>query len=193
MSLESLDRQMSVWTDRLVSEVEVSLDDSRMLATAIARDVRFLPMGLKSEIKQASPVSLKDRREELVGFQTWMDEVRGTKHPPTVRAQVLAGNYICFVYLPESFFRIFAKTAPSKSALKCCSFFLTNGRIRAFRNAIAHSNWRYREDFGALVYWAKKGQAADEPLSMFEVENSELSFWQMLSRCVAYAAVLNLE
>ncbi len=184
---------MSVWANRLVSEVKVSLDDSRMLATAIARDVRFLPIGTKSEIKEASPVPLVDRREELVAFQTWMDSVRDTKHPPTVRAKIVAGNYICFVYLPESFFRIFAKSPTPKSALKHCAMFLTDGRIRAFRNAIAHSNWRYREDFGALIYWAKKGAAANEPLSMFEVENSELSFWQMLSRCVAYAAVLNLE
>ena len=64
--------------------------------------------------------------------------------------------------------------------------------MRAFRNAVAHANWTYRADCRALVYWARKGSDPNEPLEQFEVEQDDLSFWQALSRCVAYAAYSNL-
>ncbi|SRR6266568_2025712 len=68
---------------------------------------------------------------------------------------------------------------------------LSNGRVRMFRNAIAHANWSYRGDFNAIVYWARKGADPQENLERFEVAQEELSFWQSLSRCVAYAAFSN--
>ena len=61
-----------------------------------------------------------------------------------------------------------------------------------FQNAIAHANWSYRGDFNAIVYWARKGADPQENLERFEVAQEGLSFWQSLSRCVAYAAFSNL-
>jgi len=183
---------MAAYAERLALEVRVSSADILKLATALARDVRFLPPEVKAEIVAASPVSLEKRVEELSAFQLWMDHVRWVRHPPTSRAQVLAGNYICFCYLPDSFFKALAKASAPQSTLRRCSTYLSDGRIRSFRNAIAHANWTYRDDFGALCFWARKGTDPDEPLSRFEVENDELMFWQSLSRCVGYVAALNL-
>jgi hypothetical protein len=70
---------------------------------------------------------------------------------------------------------------------KCCRF-LTDNPIRAFRNALAHANWRYNEDFSGLRFWARKGSDPSEALREFEVSQLELGFWQALARCVAYVA-----
>lgn len=189
----ALDRQMATWSSRLLSDVGLSGEDVSKLATILASEVRFLPSNVKAEVAAASPVPIAHRLEELSAFQLWMDQVRDTRNPPSVRAQVLAGNYICFVYMPETFFKSLAKAAGIQSALKRCATFLTDGRVRSFRNAIAHANWRYREDFDAMVYWARKGSDPNESLAQFEVGNDELQFWQSLSRCVGNVAALNLQ
>jgi len=195
MTWTRLDEQMAAWSARLVSEVKISENDSLKLGTKIASDVRFLPRDAKAEIAGASPVPVRDRLQELQAFQGWMDTVAktGNVSPVVVRAQVITQNYICFVYLPESCFRILAKSLPSGSVTRQCAKFLSNDRIRAFRNAIAHANWAYRSDFSGITYWARKGADLDVPLSQFEVLQQELTFWQALSRCVAYAAFSNLD
>jgi hypothetical protein len=193
MTWTQLDEQMAAWSTQLVSEVKVSDADSRKLATIIASEVRFLPAAAKTEILDASPVRLGDRLQELQAFQGWMDIVRRSAPSPfVVRAQVITQNYISFVYLPESCFRILSKVTPSGSSTRKCAKFLSENRIRAFRNAIAHANWSYREDFNAVVYWARKGSDPHEKLERLEVSQEELSFWQSLSRRVAYAAFSNL-
>ena len=194
MTWTRLDEQMAAWSGKLVSETKISEDDSRKLATKIASDVRFLSRDVKMEIAAASPVALHDRLQELRAFQGWMDAVANSNVSPfVVRAQVITQNYICFVYLPESCFNILSKNTPSGPVAKKCAKFLSADRIRAFRNAIAHANWSYRGDFGAITYWARKGADPNDPLMEFEVEQQELAFWQALSRCVAYAALSNLE
>ncbi len=193
MNWKHLDTQMQFFSDRLITEVKLAPDIAAKLATTIASNVRFLSVEQKTEIKAASPVPLTDRLDELKAFQGWMDQAHTIRNNPYVtRAQVLSQSYICFVYLPESCFRILAKICPNDSAAKKCSQFLSNNPVRAFRNAVAHANWTYRYDFKALVYWARKGSDRDESLERFEVEHDELSFWQALSRCVAYTAYSNL-
>jgi len=174
-------------------DLKIAEDASRKLATNIASEIRFLPKDAKDDIAAASPVALADRLKELHAFQGWMDTVQHSPQSPyVIRAQVITQNYICFVYLSESCFRVLGKVAPAGSITRKCAQFLANNPIRAFRNAIAHANWAYRDDFGAITYWARKGDAPDEPMQKFEVVQDELSFWQALSRCVAYAAFSNL-
>jgi hypothetical protein len=193
MNWHHLDVQMQGFADRLKNEVKLTPEMASKLATTIAADVRFLTLEQKKEIRTASPIPVEDRLAELQAFQGWMDQARTVKSNPFVtRAQVLSQNYICFVYLPESCFRVLAKACPSGSAAKKCAQFLSNNPVRAFRNAVAHSNWTYRSDFGALVYWARKGSDLEDPLERFEVVQDDLAFWQALSRCVAYAAFSNL-
>ena len=193
MNWQHLDTQMRAFSAQLTSEVRLKPDIVAKLATTISADVRFLTPEQKVEIRAASPVPLADRLAELQAFQGWMDKAHTVRNNPFVtRAQVLSQNYICFVYLPEACFRVLSKACPSGSATKKCAQFLSNNPVRAFRNAVAHANWTYRSDFGAIVYWARKGNDATEPLEKFEVGQSELSFWQALSRCVAYAAYSNV-
>ena len=193
MSWTHLDRQMSAYSENLRHEIKLSDEICKKLATTIAADVRFLPPEIKEEICNASPVPIQNRLEELQAFQGWMELASDVKNPFVTRAQVITQNYVCFVYLPEACFSILRKHAPSQSAAKKCSTYLTDNPIRAFRNAIAHSNWQYRQDFSGLIYWARKGEKINEPLTKFEVDGQTLGFWQSLSRCVAYAIYQNLD
>ena len=113
--------------------------------------------------------------------------------PAITRAQVIVQNYVCFVYLDEACFRALRKTSKPGSVTRRCCEYLTDNPIRAFRNAIAHSNWTYTPDFRGLVYWARKGSDPYEALFRFEVAQRELDFWQALSRGVAYAAYTSIE
>lgn len=184
---------MQRFASRIEREVKVSRETSSKLATMIAAEVRFLSPEQKAEIKSASPIAVEDRLEELSAFQGWMDQAGNVPdNPSVVRAQVLTQNYVCFVYLPESCFRQLARVCLPGSVARRCAKFLCDNPVRAFRNAMAHANWTYRSDFGALVYWARLGNDPNEPLRRFEVEQEELEFWQALSRCVAYAAYSNL-
>ena len=192
MSWQLIDKQMVAFTERLVQDVKVPADVCSRLATTIAADVRFLPLEVKTELRTASPVPIADRLAELHAFQAWMDVAHTVRNPAVTRAQVITQNYVCFVYLPESAFRVLAKHCPTGSVARKCAQFLSNNPVRAFRNAVAHANWTYRQDFGALVYWARQGANPDEPLQRFEVKQNELSFWQSLSRCLAYASLSNL-
>ena len=193
MNWQHLDLQMKGYSDRLMREVKLTPEMACKLATTIAADVRFLSPEQKAKIRAASPVPLQDRLAELQAFQGWMNHAHTVQNNPFVtRAQVLSQNYICFVYLPEACFRVLSKVCSSGSAAKKCAQFLSNNPVRIFRNAIAHSNWTYRSDFDAIIYWARQGDDPSEALQQFEVEQLDLSFWQAVSRCVAYAAYSNL-
>ena len=117
-----------------------------------------------------------------------MDLAGGPQHPSIVRAQVITQNYMCFVDLGEAWFKRMLKATPPASATKKCCRFLTDNPILAFRNAMAHSNWRYNATFTGLEFWARKSADANEPMERFEVVQNDLNFWQALARCTAYAS-----
>jgi hypothetical protein len=192
MTWTPLDNQMVRYSESLKAELRLADAVCEKLATTIAADVRFLPQDSKQEIAAASPVAVEDRLVELKAFQGWMDIAHEIRNPFVTRAQVITQNYVCFVYLPEACFSVVRRHAPSGSAAKKCAAYLTDNPVRAFRNAIAHSNWKYRADYGGLTYWARKGDNKDEPMVEFEVDNQTLDFWQSLARCTAYAIYQNL-
>ena len=192
--MQALDAQMQQWSTRLRDDLKINSPDCNQLATKIAAEVQMLNDSVKREIEAASPVSIRDRLDELIAFQNWMDTVRNLpQHPSIVRAQVITQNYICFVYLGESCFRLLKKYTPPGSATKKTCSYLTNNPIRAFRNAMAHANWRYKDDYSGIEYWARKGDNPTEPMTHWNVDQQELSFWQSLARTVAYASYLNLQ
>lgn len=195
MSWSNLDKQMKAYHDELTSLVKVGPLTADRLATSIASEVRFMEPQKKQAIRDATPVKLSARLDELRAFQHFMDSVHISgldQSPQFVRAQILAQNYICFVYLSDSCFNELRNGSDSGTTLRKCAKYLTDNPIRAFRNAIAHSNWTYTKDHSALVYWARKGAVRDEPLIKHTVNNETLAFWQALSRCTAYAAFSNL-
>ena len=193
MDWQHLDMQMKRWAHWLTTDVKIAPDDASELATGIAADMLALPLESRRELEKATPVAVTDRLDELKAFQSFMDMAASVAgHPDFTRAHVIVQNYVCFLYLPESCFRVMKQVTPKGSVAHNCARFLTDNPVRAFRNAIAHANWSYRSDFEAIVYWARKGDGEDEPLSQFEVEQERLNFWQRLSRCVGYVALSTL-
>ena len=189
MNWNKLDKQMAVYSEKLIKDLKVTSGVANNLATTIATEMRSLKADDLNLFYDASPVNKKYRYEELVAFDGWMRYSSSIKgNPYVVRAQVAYLNYICFVYLPESCFNVLKKIAPEGSATRKCSRFMINNPVRAFRNAIAHSNWNYRDDHKAIIYWARKGDNDSEQLHRHEVEQDELDYWQHISRCVAYVA-----
>ncbi|MGO8854778.1 MAG: hypothetical protein ACLQO1_03580 [Steroidobacteraceae bacterium] len=192
--MRHLDEQLARFGDELKGALGIDREIAAKVATTVAAELRFLPLEAKNKILNESPVGVKDRLSELTAFQAFMDLVstRPDAHPAVVRAQVLYQNYVCFVYLGEALFKILSKSAPQDSLARKCARFLTDNPVRAFRNAVAHGNWRYRDDFSGLIFWARKGSDPSEPLQEFEVGQQELDFWQTLARGVAYAAYPHL-
>ena len=185
----NLDVQMRRYSPRLRDDLRIDSVASNHLATSIARECAALPPHAVAEIRAQDIVGLDTRLEELIAFQSFMDLAGSIPHhPAVVRAQVITQNYLCFVYLGDSCFKVLQKHVPSGSTTRKCCRFLTDNPIRAFRNALAHANWRYNADFSGLRFWARKGSDTNEPLSEFEVSQLELGFWQALSRCVSYVA-----
>ena len=192
--MDHLDKQMQQWSTRLRDDLRIEPPESNQLATTIVKQVAALSVDAKLRIRGSSQIPLGIRIEELVAFQGWMDRVRTTSepHPVVIRAQVVYQNYICFVYLEEACFNVLKRELPAGSAAKKCCKFLTENPVRAFRNAVAHANWRYLPDFSGLEYWARKGADPTEPMVRFKVLQKDLSFWQALARYTAYSSFLTL-
>lgn len=187
-----LDSQLAPWSNRLQSDLGIAADAAPCLATTIAREVAALEPQKRLALRESQPVRLADRLDELKAFQGFMDLASAAGNSPTIsRAQVIVQNYVCFVYLGESCFRELRKALPPGAGKSCCVY-LTDNPVRAFRNAIAHANWRYRSDFTAIEFWARKGASLDEPMAKWEVSQSDLNFWQALARCTAYAAYVSI-
>ncbi len=194
MDWKYLDEQMQQWSSRLRDDLKIGPPESNRLATAIAGEVAALPNDVKLRVRESSPIPPNIRTEELVAFQAFMDMTQQSDrlHPSVVRAQVVYQNYICFVYLNEACFSVLRKELPAgSSSWKCCRF-LTDHPVRGFRNALAHANWRYLADFSGIEYWARKGADPTEQMVRFEVSQADLSFWQAMARCTAYAIYLNV-
>ena len=157
------------------------------LATTIAQECAALSPKVLAEVQRQDVIGIGARLDELLGFQAFMDLASSIPPNPAVtRAQVITQNYICFVYLGDSCFKVLQRHTPLGSTIRKCCRFLTDNPIRAFRNSLAHANWSYNSDCTGLLYWARKGSEPNEPLSEFAVSQLELGFWQALARCVAY-------
>jgi len=185
---------MLQWGAKLRDDLKVDSEAAKRLATAISHEISQLPEEIRFRIMNATPVGLRERIDELVAFQSWMDfAFRFRDCPEVVRAQVITQNYVCFVYLGDAWFKVLRKELGSESAVAKCCKYLTDNPVRAFRNAMAHDNWRYNADYSGLQYWAKKGSDPDEPIIEWEVSQQDLNFWQSLAQCTAYASFLSLD
>ncbi len=188
-----LDNQLRAYGPLFRDELGILTPDSEHLATAIASELRALPSPELKSLVIDDPILTNTRLEELKAFQSWMEIVHTSPpHPAVTRAQVITQNYVCFVYLGDALFRALRKGTPFGSVTRKCCKFLTDNPVRAFRNAMAHANWRYMSDFQGLEFWARKGNAPDETVTRFEVRQQELDFWQMLARAVAYVAYTDI-
>lgn len=174
---------------RLQQEVGLNVEESKKVATLVAADVRFLPTTVKAEFASASPVPLTARLEELTAFQAWSDYASSIRARPEItRAQVVAQNYICFVYLKDACFEVIARHASQGSVAGRCAAYLSRGAVRDFRNAFSHANWCYSKDFSGLECWVLEDvRSHSGKMRHFNVSQDDMNFWQTLSRDVAYA------
>jgi len=189
---EQLDQQLAPFADELQRAMGLTAAESRNVATLVAADVRALSVDVKRQMVADDVVPLSDRLDELAAFQSFM-EIAGaaSRNPVVVRAQTIVQNYVCFVYLKEPCFSALASAAPAGSVAYRCASFLSNGKIRAFRNAFSHGNWRYKADFSGLEGWTMDG-GADSPVNQFVVTGEQLGFWQALARAAAYVTYSEL-
>ena len=192
---EHFDKQMIRWSSKLSKDVKISEGHTKKIASLIAEEIEKISIQSKRKIVDglSDPIFIQDRLDELIAFQGWMDIASNLRDPYVVRAQVVVQNYVCFVYLGESCFKILKQYAAQGGVVKKCCNFLINNPVRAFRNAIAHSNWKYGNDFSSIIYYAKKGHLPSEPMTRWEVSQNDLAFWQALARCTAYVAFSTLK
>lgn len=192
--MKHLDNQISVWKDKLNREIKIPIDYCDCLASTIKHEIDTLKPDERNKLIDSNPIELKTRIEELQAFQSMMDTFNQMKpKPEIVRTQVISQNYICFVYLKDTLFELLKKTLPANSITKKCCKFLLNNPVRAFRNSIAHGNWKYKDDFSGIEFWAFKGNPTESSMEKWEVSQTDLSFWQSLSRLIAYVAFLTLD
>ena len=189
-----LNSQMLRWVPRLIEDLNLDLQQANRISTVISNEISSLSTDTKKELILSSPILPRDRIDELLAFQGWMDFASGIKRNPFItRAQVITQNYFCFVYLGDALFKALKVALPTSKVTGRCCRFLLNNPVRGFRNAIAHSNWKYLPDFSGIEFWSKKGSDPDEPLVRFEVSQNDLNYWQALARCTAYSAFLALD
>lgn len=189
-----LDSQMRAYSSFFRDEFQIAAPQSNSIATSMAQEIRNSDTCVVKELHMSDAVGIQSRLDELVGSQKWMDIIHSSQvHPAVIRAQVIVQNYVCFVYLGDSAFKVLRARMPNESVTRKCCKFLTDNPIRAFRNALAHANWKYKKDFSGLIYWAKKGDQKDEPLTEWQVSQSQLGLWQALSRCTGYVVFTELQ
>ncbi len=186
-----LDRQLFIWETKLRDDVGLSSMQAHNVASSISNEVTLLPSSAREELRHSSPISLESRLDEIAAFQYWMDISKSINHPAITRAKVITQNYICFVYLKESWFEALGKVmAPQTVTALCCAFMLSEP-LRRFRNAFAHGNWQYLQDFSGLEFWARTRNSGKKEVRS-EVSQLDLNFWQILSRCTTYASMQTL-
>jgi len=183
---------MRQFSPRLRDDLGLTPPASNCLAFTIASEVQILPHETLRHIQVDDVVGLKRRLDELVAFERFMDfasQVQATpgRLAPLTRAQVTCQLYTVFVYLGDACFFRLRKSAASGSVLKKCCKYLTDYPVRGLRNAVAHSSWRYADDFSGIVFHYFEDEQKTKRTA-YTVTQLELDFWDKLARVTAYAA-----
>lgn len=186
-----LDGIMRQFSPLLHSELKLSASITDSLASTIASEVQALPPELLESIRKDDAIGLNRRLGELVAFERFMDFAAKVKessgnNAALTRAQVTCQLYTVFVYLGEACFSRLRKAAPAGSVLKKCCKYLTDFPVRGLRNAVAHSNWRYADDFTGIVFYYFEDAEKTQQKS-YTLAQAELDFWDKLARVTAYA------
>ncbi len=190
MSLTHLDNQLLA--ARSATEAPVLPDRVwDCLATTIHDEIVGLDEAVTNQLRLSVLIPPERYVEELTAFQAWMDIAHtNADNPVIVRAQVMTEIYVAFVWLRDSLMKPTAAAVSDQTTFATIEQFLSSGRRRTLRNAIAHGRWCYLPDFGGLEYWAEPTRG--QPHQRFEITHTELDAWQLLSRGTAIAVLLAL-
>lgn len=190
MSLAHLDTQL-VEARRATETPELSDHVWQCLATTIREEIASLDETVTSRLRLSVLIPPERYVEELTAFQAWMDIAHANAgNPVIVRAQVMTELYVAFVWLRDSLMKPTATAVSDQSAFATVERFLSSGRRRTLRNAIAHGHWCYLPDFSGLEFWAEPTRG--QPHERFEISHTDLGAWQLLSRGAAIAVLLAL-
>ncbi|WP_100792367.1 hypothetical protein [Leptospira brenneri] len=188
-NFEKLDLQMKAYQQELVENVFLNYQQTIKIATNLGIDFTNSKERILREINENDKISFNDRYNEFLSFQGMMDIFNSNKsilkNPEIVRMQVIAQNYISFTYFNEIIYHSVEKFMQNDSVAKKCINFITTGRVRLFRNAFSHGNWKYKSDYSGLIFYARENKH-DTSLKEFHLEDFELGFWQSLSRTINY-------
>lgn len=184
--LQEDNRAMLPWGSRLRDDLGISAAESQSLATSIFNDVSELSDDVKAN-QLSDLLTFGERFNELALFMNYLADRQSSGNISVIEghAHVVLSSYLCFVYLGDACFIRLRKLVPSGSVSKKCFKFLTENPVRAFRNAVAHANWKVEDR--RIVFWARKGSDENEPLVEFTVDDSDRAFWFFLSLCAAKA------
>jgi hypothetical protein len=161
------------------------------LATTVYGEIAGIDEAAAKQLRASMLLPPERYIEELTAFQSWMDLAHaGAANPVVVRAQVMTELYVSFVWLRDSFMKPVAAVVPELAAFPAIERFLSGGRRRRLRNAIAHGRWCYLSDFSGLECWAEPSRG--RPHQRFEISHTDLDAWQLLSRGTAIAGLLAL-
>lgn len=191
-SWTKLDSIMRQFSPRLRDDLGLTPPASNNLASTIAAEVQALPHDVLRSIRDEDVIGLRQRLDELVAFERFMDfasqvQAKSGSIAPLTRAQVTYQLYIVFVYLGDACFTRLRKSAVSGSVLKRCCKYLTDYPVRGLRNAVAHASWRYADDFTGIVFHYFEDEQKTKRTD-YTVTQLELDFWDKLARVTAYAA-----
>jgi hypothetical protein len=191
-SWEKLDGIMRKFSPRLREDLGLAAPVSNSLASTIASEVAAIPREVLQAIRDEDTVGLKRRIDELSAFEGFMSfaqqELAGRgSFAPLTRAQVVSQLYVVFVYLGDSCFSRLRKSAPTGTVLRKCCQYLTDHPVRGLRNAVAHANWRYTDDYSSIAFHYFEDEEMTKRKD-YTVTQLELDFWDKLARVTAYAA-----
>ena len=148
--LAIIDARLSEFSTKLRDDLAIEPPSSLKLATTIYDEIRTLPVELLPTLAGESPLSLKDRYDELMSTLKWWSTQCTEQTNMYAICRIL--NYFCFVYLSESCFKVLREKLPPDSITRKCCKYLTDNPVRAFRNAVAHANWRPTLDESAIDF-----------------------------------------
>jgi hypothetical protein len=190
-----LDKAMIPFAAELQAHIQLAPAQTARFATTLVRELQSLPNQSRIPVAEQlnRPVPIRDRLLELSAFEEVMSNSENLSAiPALVRSQVITQNYICFVYLRDSLFRVLQPIAPNGSTLARTLEQLTHPRVNALRNAIAHGNWRYNANYTGIEYWSET-HFNSGIYRQYSVDQRILTFWQALCRCTAHSALLVLQ
>jgi hypothetical protein len=187
--ITNFDAKLATFSSKLRDDLKISPPESNALASAIRAELRAADIASLPTLAGDSPLALRDRFHEINQLLSWLEQSSSMENQ---YGQFMALNYFCFVYLGQTCFTVLRKELPPQSIARRCCTYLTDNPVRAFRNALAHGNWRLTLDRSAVDFWARKGSDPTEPLTRFRFSEDDLHFSQYLAAATAYAVMLVL-
>jgi len=94
---------------------------------------------------------------------------------------VLAANYLYFVYTQDTLLKAIKGFSPRKGPSRALSIFLTEGKVRRFRNAFSHGTWRYIDGKGTFknIEYIDSGNSKTD---VYILDTNTLQLWHLLSK-----------